>query len=408
MALTKPRSHQLADLTVKAACRVVTTSNINLVAAPNVVDNVNLATGNRVLVTAQSADTENGIYRVVSAGTGSNGVWQRTVDADDAGEVKAGLIVYVSEGNTYHDTQWKLTTDDPITLGSSSLVFDRITSGTVTSVTGGTGISANTSTGDITLSITSAVATLTGTQTLTNKSLTSPSITGGTIDNAIIGGTTAAAGNFTSGNFSGNVVVSGDLTVNGATTTINTVTHTVKDPVIALGGTGEVDDNKDRGIQFTWNDNSTKTGFFGFDDSTGYFTFIPNAVNSNEVFSGTPGDFLASTFRGNIVGEIQIINNTAVVTTSSVTSNGTFTLDFWSASTYRSAKYEYQITQGTNYQVGEIRIFHDGTIATLNEYGTMGNDLATFSVSISTGNVVLSCTVSSSSTVKLIRKLIVV
>ena len=32
-----------------------------------------------------------------------------------------------------------------------------------------------------------------------------------------------------------------------------------------------------------------KLGFFGFDDSTGRFTFIPDATNTNEVFSGTKG-----------------------------------------------------------------------------------------------------------------------
>ena len=32
-----------------------------------------------------------------------------------------------------------------------------------------------------------------------------------------------------------------------------------------------------------------KTGFFGFDDNTGFFTFIPNATNSTEVISGTIG-----------------------------------------------------------------------------------------------------------------------
>ena len=32
-----------------------------------------------------------------------------------------------------------------------------------------------------------------------------------------------------------------------------------------------------------------KVGFFGFDDSTGKFTFIADASNSSEVFSGSAG-----------------------------------------------------------------------------------------------------------------------
>ena len=75
-------------------------------------------------------------------------------------------------------------------------------SGTVTSITAGTGLSGGTITGSGTIAIDSTVATLTGSQTLTNKTLTSPvvntpAITGGTIDNTVIGGTTPAAGTFT-------------------------------------------------------------------------------------------------------------------------------------------------------------------------------------------------------------------
>lgn len=42
--------------------------------------------------------------------------------------------------------------------------------------------------------------TLSGSQTLTNKTLTSPTVSGGTMNNAIIGGTTPAAGTFTTVN----------------------------------------------------------------------------------------------------------------------------------------------------------------------------------------------------------------
>lgn len=51
-----------------------------------------------------------------------------------------------------------------------------------------------------TLTLPTSTDTLVGratTDTLTNKTLTSPAISGGTIDNAVIGGTTAAAGTFT-------------------------------------------------------------------------------------------------------------------------------------------------------------------------------------------------------------------
>lgn len=90
-----------------------------------------------------------------------------------------------------------------------------------------------------------------------------------------------------------NLTVSGNLTVNGTTTTVNSTTVTVDDPIFTLGGDTApgADDNKDRGIEFRWHNGvAAKVGFFGFDDSTGKFTFIPDATNTTEVFSGTKGD----------------------------------------------------------------------------------------------------------------------
>jgi hypothetical protein len=56
------------------------------------------------------------------------------------------------------------------------------------------------------------------------------------------------------------------------------------------------DDNMDRGIEYRYYRDSLKTGFFGYDESgisedvvTYYFTYIPDATNSGNVFSGTRG-----------------------------------------------------------------------------------------------------------------------
>jgi hypothetical protein len=90
----------------------------------------------------------------------------------------------------------------------------------------------------------------------------------------------------------GNVTVGGNLTVNGTTTTVNSTTMTVDDPIITLGGdtAPASDDNKDRGVEFRWHNGTVaKVGFFGYDDSTGKLTFIPDATNTSEVFSGSLG-----------------------------------------------------------------------------------------------------------------------
>lgn len=87
----------------------------------------------------------------------------------------------------------------------------------------------------------------------------------------------------------GTVRVFGNLQVDGTTTTVNSTTVTVDDPVLTLGGdtAPSSDDNKDRGIEFRYYDGSAKVGFMGWDDSAGGFTFLKAATNSSEVFSGT-------------------------------------------------------------------------------------------------------------------------
>ena len=126
MGLTRPRAHQLQDIDYKQTARAVTTSNVTLSGgAPATVDGVSLALRDRVLVTAQTTGSENGIYYVTTVGAGSNGTWARSLDADATGEIKAGTIIMITEGTTYADTQWKLTTDDPITVGSTTMTFVR-------------------------------------------------------------------------------------------------------------------------------------------------------------------------------------------------------------------------------------------------------------------------------------------
>ena len=93
--------------------------------------------------------------------------------------------------------------------------------------------------------------------------------------------------------FSGAVAITGNLTVNGTTTTVNSTIVTIDDPVFTLGGdTAPVSETtQDKGIEFRYHTGSAaKIGFFGWDDSASAFTFIPDATNNSEVFSGTAGN----------------------------------------------------------------------------------------------------------------------
>ena len=130
MGLTKPRASQIFDIDYKQATRVITVSNVTLVAgAPAVVDGVSLVAGDRVLVIGQSTASQNGLYYVSIVGSGSDGTWTRTGDGNETGEIQAGMIVMVTEGVIYADTQWKLVTDNPIVIGTTSLIFELNTSG---------------------------------------------------------------------------------------------------------------------------------------------------------------------------------------------------------------------------------------------------------------------------------------
>ena len=126
MALTRPRAAQIYDIDYKQATRVITVTNITLSGgAPSLVDGVTLSLKDRVLVTGQTSKAQNGIYYVTTLGSGSNGTWSRSLDTDATGELLAGTIVMVTEGTVYHDTQWKLTTNDPIVIGVSELIFEQ-------------------------------------------------------------------------------------------------------------------------------------------------------------------------------------------------------------------------------------------------------------------------------------------
>ena len=97
------------------------------------------------------------------------------------------------------------------------------------------------------------------------------------------------------------LTVTGNLTVNGTTTTVNSTTTTVDDPIFTVGGDSAPgsDDNKDRGIEFRYhNGSSAKVGFFGYDDSASKFTFIADATNTSEVFSGTAGNVAFGNIEG--------------------------------------------------------------------------------------------------------------
>ena len=88
------------------------------------IDGVTLTADMRVLVKDQSPATENGIYYVSTAGTGSATlVLTRATDADTASELSSGAFVFVEQGSTNADAAFVMTQDTAITFGSTTVTW---------------------------------------------------------------------------------------------------------------------------------------------------------------------------------------------------------------------------------------------------------------------------------------------
>ena len=128
-------------------------------------------------------------------------------------------------------------------------------------------------------------------------------------------------------NVNGDINITGNFRVQGTTTTVNSTTTSIVDPIIVLGtdedgNPANVNDGKDRGVSFFYNNGTTKTGFFGFDASNNDFRFIPNATITNEIVTGSDG-----TITINRLNSVDIytdtLNTTSTITAVGLVSSGT-------------------------------------------------------------------------------------
>lgn len=135
---------------------------------------------------------------------------------------------------------------------------------------------------------------------LTGDATASPSEVAILTEALNIVGTTNEVNTSTSGNtvtigLPDDVVITGNLTVNGTTTTVNSETVTIDDPIFTLAGdtAPASNDTLDRGIEFRWHNGAApKIGFFGYDNDAAKFTFVPDASTGGSVVSGAAGTAL--------------------------------------------------------------------------------------------------------------------
>ncbi|MDQ3782108.1 MAG: hypothetical protein M3349_04120 [Actinomycetota bacterium] len=105
-------------LDIKDSVRVASTASVTVASPGASIDGVSLTAGDRVLLKNQTTGAENGIY----IWNGAAVPMTRSLDADTSAEVTPGMFTFVEEG-TQADTGWVLTTNAPITLGTTALAF---------------------------------------------------------------------------------------------------------------------------------------------------------------------------------------------------------------------------------------------------------------------------------------------
>lgn len=107
---------------IKLQARVVAVANVNTAAPGATRDGVTLVSGDRMLLTAQTAGSENGLW----VWNGASSALTRPIDFDTSSDVTQGHLVAVAAGTIYFDSVWLCTTDGAITLGTTALAYKKI------------------------------------------------------------------------------------------------------------------------------------------------------------------------------------------------------------------------------------------------------------------------------------------
>jgi hypothetical protein len=117
MTIQIDRTDGLSSATaIKGPCRVATTANISL-AGLQTIDGVVLAAEDRVLVKDQTTASENGIYVV------DTGSWRRAKDFSNNRDVRKGTRVWVTDGTVRAETDFLVTAENPISIGTTNITF---------------------------------------------------------------------------------------------------------------------------------------------------------------------------------------------------------------------------------------------------------------------------------------------
>jgi hypothetical protein len=442
------------------------------------IDGSTVSANERVLIKNETTTNApyNGIYVVTTAGSGAAAyVLTRTTDFDSAspsGEIP-GAFVFVEYGTTNADTGWVCTTNAPVTVGTTDIVFVQFSgagsftantsaglvligtqfnakvdgnsnpttafdgngniyvpanaafttpnigaaTGTSVIVTGG--VTANTVTANLTLSVlgNANVGNL-GTSGLI---IATGNIEGGNISTA---GSVTATGNGTFGNIStvgsggnitgANVIAANTLTASGNVNAVNFVgntaqlytgTITTSNPAVNVTQTWNNASATFTGILENVTDTSSASGSLLMDLQVGGVSkFSVSKIGNVTVGNLSTGELSANSFSVSTldIGNTSITANT--VTTTSITANQTIATYLLTGSTVTGVEFLVKgyDSPGAKYSVATVLAVTDGNVSANNVdyviYGTvrLGTSTGSLAVNIDAGNVALQVTPTSS------------
>jgi hypothetical protein len=339
-------------LDVKDSVVVATTGNNLALSGLISLDGVSLSSGNRVLVKDQGTSIYNGIYNA------SPGVWSRSSDANSSDKVTAGLFTFVTNGDTYGDTGWVLSTNDTINLGSTNLVFTQFSA--AGQVSAGSGLVKNGNTidaggtlnrilvnsdsidispnyiGQNTIAVLGTVATGVWQGTSISDTYLSTISTSGKVSNSATTATSANTNNAivarnSSGNFSANNItasLSGTAT-NADRLDINAASDTELSYYLIFSdqtnsyGSGFIDTN----LNYDYSDGSLRAPYF-IGNGAGITSLNASNINSGTLGVGNGGTGQSSYSNGQLLigSGTSLVKNTITAGTGIIITNGSGTI----------------------------------------------------------------------------------